>query len=424
MLYYRLPLEVCRSRRRYAYYIEGESKLQYSFSEKFKLLKPPAITEILKTESGKNVIPFSAGNPAEESFTADFVRRASAQILETRPQEALQYGASEGYEPLRETLRKRAESRLGIDMKNNDVIVVSGAQQGIELSAKVMCNEGDTVVSENPTFLGALNAFRSVGARLHGIPVLPDGADADTLEKALCADNRVKLVYLTPNFQNPTGVTATAERRRELYEIARRHDVLILEDDSYRETRFCGEDVPSIKSIDEDGRVIYCGSFSKVMSAGMRVGFVIAAPELIAKLTVAKQVCDIHTNMLAQMIVDSFINFDNVENHINKVRRLYKKRYELMEECAEKYFPANVKRGKTEGGLFLWCGLPEKSDARAVCALAKEKQISIVPGSALAVNEGNNIPYIRLNYSAPSEEQIESGMQILGGILREYVESL
>lgn len=398
--------------------------MQYVFSEKFASLKPSAIREILKSDSGKSSIPFSAGNPAAESFPSDFVRRAAEQILETRPVEALQYGISEGYAPLRETLRKWASERCGIDMTANDVIVVSGAQQGIELSAKVMCNEGDTVVTEDPSFIGSLNAFRSLGLKLAGIPVLADGADPDALDRVLSADRRAKLIYLIPTFQNPTGVTATAERRRELYEVARKHDAIIIEDDPYRETRFEGEDVPTIKSMDEDGRVIYCGSFSKVLSAGMRVGFVVAAPELIAKITVAKQCSDVHTNMLAQMIVDSFINLGNIESHIAKIRRLYKHKYGLMADGAAKHFPDCVTVGKPDGGLFLWCGLPQGSDAKAVCALAKEKGVSVVPGLAFAVTEGENIPYIRLNYSTPSDEQIERGMEILGGVLREYTETL
>lgn len=395
--------------------------MDYKFSDKFASLKPSAVREILKADSGKPTIPFSAGNPAAESFPSDFVRRAAEQILDTRPVEALQYGISEGYAPLVATVKKWAAERCGIDMSANEAIIVSGAQQGIELTAKVMCNEGDTVVAEEPSFIGALNAFRSCGLKLTGVPLLSDGADPKALDAALSADKRVKLIYLIPTFQNPTGITMTAERRKEVYEIARKHDVLILEDDPYRETRFDGEDVPTIKSMDTDGRVIYCGSFSKVLSAGMRVGFLVAAPELIAKITVAKQCSDVHTNMLAQMIVDSFINIGNIEQHIAKIRRLYKRKYAIMKDGIEKYFPAAVSVTEPQGGLFVWCALPSGSDAKEVCALAKEKGVSAVPGLAFAVKEGDNIPFIRLNYSTPTEEQIEKGIKILGEVLTEYV---
>lgn len=398
--------------------------MQYRFSEKFASLKPSAVREILKSDAGKHNIPFSAGNPAAESFPSDFVRRAAEQILESRPVEALQYGISEGWAPLRETLMTWCEKRCGVDMSRNDLIVVSGAQQGIELTAKVMCNEGDTVIAEDPSFIGALNAFRSCGLKLTGIPLDSDGADPEALDRALAADRRAKLIYLIPTFQNPTGITASAERRAALYAVARKHDAIILEDDPYRETRFDGDDVPTIKSMDADGRVVYCGSFSKVLSAGMRVGFVAAAPELIAKITVAKQCADVHTNMLAQMIVDSFVNAGHIEAHIAKLRRIYKRKYTLMAEGAKKYFPEGVTMTEPQGGLFTWCGLPAGSDALEVTARAKAKGVSVVPGLAFAVTEGENIPFIRLNYSTPSDEQIERGMAILGGVLNEYAASL
>ncbi len=398
--------------------------MQYNFSDKFASLKPSAVREILKSDAGRNNVPFSAGNPAAESFPSDFVRRAAEQILESRPVEALQYGISEGWAPLRETLKKWCEERCGIDMTKNELIVVSGAQQGIELTAKVMCNEGDTVVAEDPSFIGALNAFRSCGLKLTGVPLDADGADPAALERALASDAKAKLVYLIPTFQNPTGITATAARRAELYEIARKYNAMILEDDPYRETRFAGADVPTIKSMDTDGRVVYCGSFSKVLSAGLRVGFVAAAPELIAKLTVAKQCSDVHTNMLAQMIVDSFVNAGHIEAHIAKIRRIYGRKYALMAEGAKKYFPEGVTMTEPQGGLFTWCALPQGSDALAVTALAKERGVSVVPGLAFSVKEGENVPFIRLNYSTPSDEQIERGMAILGGVLNEYAASL
>lgn len=398
--------------------------MDFNFSDKFASLKPSAVREILKADSGKPTIPFSAGNPAVESFPTDFIRRAAQQILETRPVEALQYGISEGYAPLVSTLKKWVHDRCGVDTDKNEVIVVSGAQQGIELTAKVMCNEGDTVISEDPSFIGALNAFRSCGLKLKGIPLVSDGIDTEKLENALKADKKAKLIYLIPTFHNPTGITTTEAKRREIYRIAQKYDAIIIEDDPYRETRFAGEDVATIKSMDTDGRVVYCGSFSKVLSAGMRVGFVAAAPELIAKITVAKQCADVHTNMLAQMIVESFINAGNIEQHISKIRKIYRNKYGLMNEGVLKNFPGDVTVTHPEGGLFMWCGLPEKSDAAAFCRMVKERGVSVVPGLAFSVEEGKNIPFIRLNYSTPSDEQIERGMKILGETLGEYISTL
>ncbi|MDR3645001.1 MAG: PLP-dependent aminotransferase family protein, partial [Clostridia bacterium] len=271
--------------------------MDYEFSARISSLQPSAIREILKAASDPNLISFAAGNPAPESFPVADIRRISAQILENNAAEALQYGISEGYTPLHDVLRTRMRDKFRCGGDGDDLIIVSGAQQGIELSCKVLCNEGDTVLCENPSFIGALNAFRSYNVNLRGVPVEADGISIPGLEQALNEEKRTKLLYLIPTFQNPTGITMSEEKRRCVYALAKKYGVMIIEDNPYADLRFSGSEVPLIKSFDTDGLVIYCGSFSKVLSAGMRVGFVIAPKPVISKLVVAKQVSDVHTNL-------------------------------------------------------------------------------------------------------------------------------
>jgi 2-aminoadipate transaminase len=256
--------------------------MNYTFSNKIASLKPSAIREILKAPATKDTISFAAGNPAPESFPVEDMARISASIYESSPIAALQYGVTDGYEPLRAEIAKRQKEKFNIgksvasgDSFDDTTIIVSGGQQGIELACKVFCNEGDAVICENPTFIGALNAFHSNGAITKGIPLRDDGIDTDILESTLAADrageNRIKMLYLIPTFHNPAGITTSLEIRKKVYEIAVKYELVILEDNPYGELRFAGEEIPTIKSMDTEGLVLYCSSFSKILSAGMRI---------------------------------------------------------------------------------------------------------------------------------------------------------
>ena len=247
--------------------------MNYSFSEKVSHLQASAIREILKFTSDPEVISFAAGNPAPEAFPIDEVRRISAKLFEEEPINVLQYGITEGYTPLRDLMKERMLAQGNFKPDSEDLIITSGAQQVMELACKSLCNPGDTLIAEAPSFIGSLNAFKSYNVNLVGVPMDDDGMDPAALEATLKANPNTKLIYLIPNFQNPTGRTTTLERRRELYALAQKYNTMILEDDPYGDLRFAGEDVPSIKSMDTDGRVIYAGSFSKVLAPGIRVGY-------------------------------------------------------------------------------------------------------------------------------------------------------
>lgn len=390
--------------------------MDYVFSNRIASLKPSLIREILKSASDPNLISFAAGNPATESFPVEDIRRISAEILQDSAATALQYGISEGYTPLRETLAARMREKYGVGNSGDDLVIVSGAQQGIELSCKVLCNEGDTVLCENPSFIGALNAFRSYRVNLRGVPVEEDGISVEGLEQALREEKRTKLLYLIPTFQNPTGITMSLEKRRAVYGLAKKYGVMILEDNPYADLRFAGDEIPCIKTMDEDGLVIYCGSFSKVLSAGMRVGYVVAPRPVISKIVVAKQVSDVHTNLFFQMLTYSFMTQCDLDAHIDRIRAIYRHKCSLMLGCMERFLRDGSVFTRPQGGLFIWCTLPEGKNMLDFCKKAAAAGVAVVPGAAFCVSESDPCSSYRLNYSTPSDEQIEKGIEILGKI--------
>lgn len=393
--------------------------MEYRFSNRISSLQPSLIREILKNASGTDIIPFSAGNPAPESFPVADMKRIADDIFEHNASGALQYGITEGYQPLREAVLARMKTRFSCGADFDELIVVSGGQQGIELSCKVLCNEGDTVLCENPSFIGAMNAFRSYGVNLVGVDMEADGINVEKLEQALKAEKNVRLLYLIPTFQNPMGVTMTLEKRRAVYALAKKYGVLIVEDNPYGELRFEGEDVPTIKSLDTEGLVIYCGSFSKVLSAGIRVGFVLAPSPVIQKLVVAKQVSDVHTNLFFQMVAHRYMTQCDFEAHLGAIRALYRKKAALMQEGLQNAFGGRAAFTRPQGGLFLWGTLPENVNMLMFCKNAAAKKVAVVPGSAFCASEKDPCNSFRLNYSTPSDAQIVEGCAILGRVFKE-----
>ena len=280
------------------------------------------------------------------------------------------------------------------------MLVVSGGQQGIELTAKVMCDEGDTVIAEEPSFIGALNAFRSLGLNLTGVPMEGDGMNVEALEEALKSNPRAKIIYTIPTFHNPCGITTSLEKRRRIYELAREYGAIIIEDNPYGELRFSGSDVPTIKSMDTDGIVVYCGTFSKILSPGMRVGFV-CAPETIAqKIVVAKQVEDVHTNIFFQLIAHRFMTEFDMDGHIEHTEALQTQ----MQADAGHISRGAARRHrltKPKGGLFVWCTLPERLPVDKFVRDAAAEKVFVVPGSAFQCDLSKPINAIRLNYRRP-----------------------
>ena len=393
--------------------------MEYKFSEKLSALKPSAIREIFKSLTDPTIISFAAGNPNPLSFPVEALAKISADIFASDAAYALQYGITEGYAPLRESIAARIFEKFGIGREFDQTIVTTGGQQGIELACKAFCNEGDAVICENPSFIGALNAFRSNGARTIGVPLRADGIDLAILEETLRTEKKAKLLYRIPTFQNPSGITSTAENRHAVYALAKKYGVVILEDNPYGELRFAGADVPTYKSFDTDGIVIYCSSFSKILSSGMRIGFVNAPAEIIAKMVVAKQVEDVHTNLFAQMLCHRYMAEYDMDAHVAMIRELYRNKANRMLTALDAEMPQSVTYTRPEGGLFLWCTLPDGRDAAPFVQKFLENKVAVVPGSAFMCVENAPSDSFRLNYSMPSDEDIDRGVAILGKVLRD-----
>ncbi len=397
-------------------------EMNYKFSEKVSGLQASAIREILKFTSDPEVISFAAGNPAPEAFPTEEVGRISAEILKDDPILALQYNISEGYPPLRELLKQRMKSQNCFS-ENDDLIVTSGAQQAIELASKVLCNEGDTLIAESPSFIGSLNAFRSFNVNLIGIEQEEGGMKLDELERVMKNAPGQKVIYVIPNFQNPTGSTMSFEKRKGIYELACKYNGVIIEDNPYGDLRFAGESVPSIKSLDKEGRVIYVGSFSKILAPGLRVGYACAPQEIFQKMVVCKQVSDVHTSIWPQLVCFKFMKECDLDEHFNKLRLIYKRKCGLMLENMDKYFSSKISYTRPDGGLFIWATLPKGSDMMDFCTKAvKDYKIAVVPGTAFMINENDKTDSFRLNFSTPSDDKITEGIRILGGMTKDMLD--
>lgn len=394
--------------------------MEYTFSNKISSLQPSAIREILKATADPSIIPLAAGNPAPDAFPVDEVREIAKDILDKRPIDALQYGVSEGYQPLRDTILSWMKRRENIGTDNDNILIVSGATQVMDLTTKVLCNEGDAVICEEPSFIGSLNCFRSYGCTLKGVPVEADGMDVNALEEVLKSTPNAKFIYTIPNFQNPSGATMSLAKREKLYALAKQYGVMILEDNPYGDLRVSGESIPTIKSMDTDGIVIYAGSFSKILAPGLRVAYCIGPKQLLAKMTVGKQASDVHTACLNQMIVDEWFKKYDVDAHIEKIQKIYKAKLDLMCDCIDKELGDFVEYVRPEGGLFIWCKLPDNVDMLEFVKKAVEKKVAVVPGNAFLMNDNDSTQYIRLNFSTPSDEGIVNGIKALGEVAKEY----
>ncbi|MBE6799218.1 MAG: PLP-dependent aminotransferase family protein [Ruminococcaceae bacterium] len=395
--------------------------MDYSFSSSVAGLKPSAIREILKFTSVPGYVPFAAGNPAPEALPTEAVAKIAADIMSETPVAALQYSVTEGYTPLRDHLKEYMKEKHNVGTTDDELIITSGAQQVMNLSAMVLCNVGDSVICENPSFIGSLNAFRSFGLNLVGVDMDDDGMNIEKLEAALKANPNAKFIYTIPTFQNPSGVCMSLAKRKAVYELAKKYQILILEDNPYSDTRFAGKELPTIKSFDTDGLVIYAGTFSKVISPGLRVGYAIAPKEIISKMVVCKQTSDVHTSIFSQMICHEFMTKYDYEEHLDRNRVIYRKKCDLMTYLMDKNIGDKISYIKPEGGLFIWVKLPDSVDMTAFCTRAVEKKVATVPGTAFTTDPSELSHCFRINYSTPTDEQIVKGITVLGQVANEFI---
>ncbi|MDY2856354.1 MAG: PLP-dependent aminotransferase family protein [Oscillospiraceae bacterium] len=393
--------------------------MEYSFSDRVNSLKPSAIREIFKYAADPEVVSLSAGNPAPDAFPAKEIAEISADLLNRHPVDALQYGLTEGYTPLRDYLKKYMKDKYGIGSENDQLIITSGAQQVMDLAAKSLCNEGDVVICEAPSFIGSLNSFRSYNAKLVGVPVESDGINTEILEEKLKTEKNVRFIYVIPNFQNPSGVTMSLEKRKKVYALAKKYGVVILEDNPYGELRYFGENVPAIKSLDTDGIVMYAGSFSKVISPGMRVGWCVAPNPVIQKMVVCKQGQDVHTNMWSQIVIHEYVTKYDFEAHLNYLRELYRKKAQFMMDLLDEHLAPYITYDKIDGGLFIMCKLPDNINMLDFCKEAVKRKVCVVPGNAFLTDENEECHTFRVNFSTPTDQQLEKGVKILGQLIKE-----
>ncbi len=387
------------------------------FSDKVKDLSGSAIRATFKLLADPAIISFAGGAPSPSVFPNDKLALISDKILKENGTLALQYGITEGYPKLREFVKNRLVKQ-GVIKENDDVIITTGGQQVIDLTARTLINEGDVVAVESPSFVGGLNCFRSYNAKLVGIPVKDDGIDTDYLEEEVLKKTKIKILYVIPTFQNPSGITMSLEKRKKLLTLADKYDFMILEDNPYGELRYRGKEVPTIKSLDTSGRVIYAGSFSKILSPGMRIGFFSANKDLLEKMVVVKQVVDVHTPMLTQLIAYNFVTEYDIDAHIKKCCDVFGDKCLFMLECIDKYLPDYCVPTRPEGGLFIWCSLPDRFDSSVLFKEAVEKKVAFVTGSACMVNQNEKSSSFRLNFSQADKDKIEEGIKILGTVIK------
>ena len=376
---------------------------------------PSAVREILKVAERPDVLSFAGGLPAPELFPAQELGQAFEAVLRKRPGAALQYGITEGFLPLREWIADQLRAR-GIDAAAENVVVVSGSQQGIDLVARVLLNPGDTVLVENPSYLAALQAFAAYEVDVVALPGDDDGLRTELLEEAV-REHRPALLYVVPEFQNPRGTTLAAHRRKVLAAVARKHGVPVLEDDPYGALRFRGTASTPIAAL-AGGLTFHLGTFSKTLAPGLRIGWVHGPKALMRAMTIAKQACDLHTATLTQhAVVELFETFD-YEAHLVRLRSEYRRRCEAMLRALERTMPPGTRWSKPDGGLFLWLQLPRGLRDEAVFRAAIQHSVAVVPGSGFFVGAAEH-GFLRLNFSNQGLANIELGMERLACTLSE-----
>ena len=389
--------------------------MKNKFAERARLVKSSETREILKVTERPEVISFAGGLPAPELFPVENLKNACNAVLDEEGAASLQYGTTEGYIPLREAISQRMKD-IGINSTIENVLITSGSQQAIDLTGRLFINEGDTIICESPTYLAAINAFKSYDAKFVEVVMDDDGMVMEELEKKLNNHPDTKFIYTIPDFQNPTGRTLKLERRKRMIELANQYDVLIVEDNPYGAVRFAGEELPPVKHFDTENRVIYISTFSKIFTPGLRLGWICADESFIEKYVAFKQTADLHTDSLAQRITAKYMEIYDMEEHIKKIKAVYKTKCTKMMRSIEEFFPKNLSYSKPEGGLFIWVELPEGIDSRHIFTECLKNNVACVPGTPFFPN-GTQKNTLRLNYSNMSKEKIIEGIKRMGEVL-------
>ena len=390
------------------------------FASRMDLLKGSEIRELLKLTAQPDIISFAGGMPAPELFPVEQMMEASMAVLKENGRVALQYSSTEGYPRLREQIAERMLAKNNIKTDKDHILVTSGSQQGLDFSARVFLNPGDVVLLESPSYLGAVNAFKACEPTFIEVPTDDGGMIMEELEKILATTERVKMIYVIPDFQNPTGRTWDLDRRHKFMEIVNRYEIPVIEDNPYGELRFEGEYLPALKSMDTKGLVVFLGTFSKILAPGYRLGWVCADGEILAKYNFLAQAASLQASTEAQLVVSKFIDMYDLDEHVAAIKDCYRKRRDVMMATMEREFPEEAKFTHPNGGLFTWVELPEYINTNEMAKECLKRNVAYVPGDGFFPDAGHN-NCIRLNYSCMPEDKIEKGMTILGQVIKEYI---
>ncbi|MEM1504150.1 PLP-dependent aminotransferase family protein [Domibacillus sp. 8LH] len=390
--------------------------MESKFAKRASRVKSSETREILKVTERPEVISFAGGLPAPELFPVEALNAACEAVLKEDGPASLQYSTTEGYIPLRNAIIKRM-SAIGIQASLEQVIITSGSQQAIDLTGRLLLDEGDTILCESPTYLAAINAFKVYDANFVEVDMDEDGMSMEALEKQLQLHPNAKFIYTIPDFQNPTGRTMKLERRKRMIELANQYNVLIVEDNPYGAVRFSGEPLPPVKHFDTEGRVIYLSTFSKIFTPGLRLGWICADEVFIEKYVAFKQTADLHSDSFAQRITAKYMELYDIEAHIETIKTVYKERCTTMLDCIDQFFPKSVSHSKPEGGLFIWVELPDSVDSSKIFLECLKNDVAFVPGIPFFPNSQQKNT-LRLNYSNMPKERIIEGMKRLGEVLR------
>ncbi len=387
-----------------------------NFAERMANVKASEIRELLALTAKPEIISFAGGLPAPELFPVDEMQSAIDAVMKEGGKAAMQYGTTEGAPRLREQIAERllAKNNIKTDIKN--ILMTAGSQQGLDFAARLFVNPGDVIIMESPSYLGAINAFKLSQPNFVEVPTDENGMIMEELEKVLATTPNVKLIYVIPDFQNPSGRTWPLERRKQFMEIINKYEIPVLEDNPYGELRYKGEYQPALKSMDEKGLVIYLGTFSKILAPGLRLGWIVANDEYINKFNLIAQAAVLQTSTFNIAVVSKYIDMFDLDKHVAEIRETYKHRCNLMVDSMKKYFPAGVTFTDPDGGLFTWAELPEYINTKVMATQALDEKVAYVPGAGFFPNGGND-HCMRLNYSCMPDERIIEGIKRLGKVI-------
>jgi len=391
------------------------------YSDRARNLVASEIREILKIMRDPDLISFAGGMPNPDTFPVKTIAKLADEVLNGPITGALEYGVTEGHMPLREVMADMMKPR-GVDCSAENILITSGAQQAIDLTSQLLINPGAHILTESPTFVATLIGFRGYRAKIYSIPVDDNGIVVDLLEETLIglrtAGISSPMLYVIPNFQNPMGVSISEKRRKKIVDLANDFNFIVLEDDPYYDLRFEGKELPPIKAFDDVGRVIYASSFSKILSPGMRIGWIVTHPQIVRKMALIKQTADVCTNVLSQCIAKEYISQGYLKRHLPKIRKLYGRKRDVMLSALDEHFPKEAKWTRPQGGMFLWAELPKKIDTHELQVKALQRKVAFIQGS-LFFADGSGRNTMRLSFSHPPDELINEGIARLGQLIKE-----